>query len=161
MTMKIIVRDAKNPAAPFYAIVDDEDYERMNQFTWHAVRREGKKNTYAQTNVRVEGKKTTKRMHQLITGFRQTDHANGIGLDNRRENLRDSNTSQNAANSRPRKGASKFKGVSWHKANQKWVAAIRCEKQTYIGSFDSEVEAAKAYDAKAKELFGEFARTNF
>lgn len=58
--------------------------------------------------------------------------------------------------------SSKFKGVCWHKRDNGWRAYIRKDgKQLYLGLFTSEAEAACAYDVKAKELFGEFARLNF
>jgi hypothetical protein len=57
---------------------------------------------------------------------------------------------------------SKYKGVYWEKRYRKWCAAIWFEgRNHYLGSFDVEIEAAKAYDRKAVELFGEFAYLNF
>ena len=57
--------------------------------------------------------------------------------------------------------SSKFKGVSWHKRDQKWQAYITInKKRKYLGYFNNEKEAAKIYNAAAKELFGEFARIN-
>lgn len=92
------------------------------------------------------------------------DHINGNKLDNRRSNLRLANMGLNVAN-RP-KGAqrqgirekSKYKGVHKNSACATWTA--RCA-QHYLGSFDTQEEAAKAYDEKALELFGEFANLNF
>ncbi len=89
------------------------------------------------------------------------DHINGNRADNRIENLRLANKQQNAWNSKPRQGSSKFKGVSWHDCGQ-WVAQItREDRSSYIGLFPSEIEAAKAYDTQARTVFGEFARLNF
>ena len=57
---------------------------------------------------------------------------------------------------------SKYKGVYWHKKDKRWQAQIgENKKRTYIGSYTNEMDAARAYDKKAKELHGEFARLNF
>jgi len=65
-------------------------------------------------------------------------------------------------NRRKQQGTSTYKGVNWHRQHQKWQAQIAKDKKNYhLGYFTSELEAAKAYDAKAKEFFGEFAHLNF
>jgi hypothetical protein len=92
-----------------------------------------------------------------------TDHRDGNKLNNCRYNLRECNTSQNAANKKKLDGAtSKYKGVSWNKRAGKWeVSIIARGAKYYLGKYDNEIDAAKAYDKKAIELFGEFARPNF
>ena len=58
--------------------------------------------------------------------------------------------------------SSRFKGVSWGKSDNKWISAICVNQQRFrIGAFANELDAARAYDAKAREMFGEFARLNF
>ena len=103
-------------------------------------------------------------MHRLIMDAQERqeiDHADGNGLNNQKDNLRFCTHSQNHMNRKPTKGSSKYKGVSWHKAAKKWNARITLNKKTVsIGYFDSEIIAAKAYDEKAIELFGEFAKLN-
>ncbi len=91
------------------------------------------------------------------------DHINHDGLDNRKTNLRNCTLKQNNANTRPTKGASsKYKGVTFAKREKKWVVYIKKDgRQTFLGCFDDEVEAAKAYDAAAAKLYGEFAYLNF
>ena len=92
----------------------------------------------------------------------QVDHINGDPGDNRLVNLRKATGGQNCANRRSRKGSSsKFLGVDW--AGNGWRAQIKPigEKPLYLGKFETEVEAAKAYDAAAIRLHGEFARPNF
>jgi len=92
---------------------------------------------------------------------RKTDHQDGNGLNNQRYNIRECTNSQNAMNSQIiRKHSSQFKGVSWFKRDKKWRSYIDYP-QKHIGYFNSEIEAAKAYDMRAKELFGEFAYLNF
>lgn len=99
----------------------------------------------------------------------EIDHIDGNPLNNKWSNLREVNSSQNKANKRQRKDAkhSQYKGVcqtSCHNGvwSGKWSARVGKDKKSYyLGCFDSEIEAAKAYDEKAKELFGEHAKTNF
>ena len=143
-----------------FAIVDAEDYDRLNRYQWHACKC---KSTYYA--CRVEGGKTI-RMHREIMHAPKgviVDHINHNGLDNRKGNLRLCTHAQNCYNQRASStGTSKYKGVCWHKCNRKWIARIRCDGKFYnLGDFENEIEAAKAYDDKAVELFGEFACPNF
>lgn len=91
------------------------------------------------------------------------DHINGDRLDNRRENLRVCTQHQNnMSGSRKKNSKSLFKGVSPCHSNNKWRSTVTFNyKQHHAGYFQTEEEAAKAYDKKALELFGEFARLNF
>ena len=93
----------------------------------------------------------------------QIDHINNIRDDNRLCNLREATNSENQFNRKNISGfSSKYKGVSFHSRDQKWVACIGSNyKVIYLGRFDDEEEAALAYDEKAKELFGEYAYLNF
>lgn len=88
------------------------------------------------------------------------DHENGDGLDNKWDNLREATQTQNNANMRKRTGtSSRFKGVTYVTRRKKWQAAIKVSgKCLFLGRFDREEDAAAAYIAKAKEVFGEFAR---
>jgi len=143
-----------------FAIVDAEDYDRLNQDKWYA----GKcKNTYYAG--RVEGGKTIKMHREIMRAPKGAlvDHINHNGLDNRKSNLRLCTNAQNCYNQQAcATGTSKYKGVSWHKSRSKWSARIRCDRKFYnLGEFDNEMEAAMAYDDKAVELFGEFAWPNF
>lgn len=96
------------------------------------------------------------------------DHKNRNPFDNRKCNLRFVNSVQNSWNRGKQnsfKGkltTSKFKGVSYFKNNNNWRTRIAIEGEViYLGHYPTEIKAAKAYDQKAKELFGEFAFLNF
>lgn len=90
------------------------------------------------------------------------DHENMNYRDNRKGNLRPGNGNDNAHNRAVYIGSvSRYKGVSWKTPRKKWQAAIKVNGQTiYLGLFENEVDAAKAYNRAAKELHGKFARLN-
>jgi len=139
----------------FYTLVDNEDYSFLNQYKWYY------KNGYAARHNPDKSPKHILMHKQILNQSNFIDHINGNKLDNRKSNLRVATKSQNAANSRKRKGSSKFKGVYWDKSKNKWKAAIGFKnKRITIGRFSSELEAAKAYNKAAIEYFGEFARLN-
>lgn len=150
-------------------LFDDEDAPLLAGYNWFQ-HSEG----YV---VATSGTKRVRKvtwLHRLIASTPDslsTDHANGNKLDNRRSNLRSANGTQNSANRSKQKTAttSRFKGVSFKPADarwnrDKWLAKIKHKdktgKQVSLGFFDSEVEAAEAYNAAAKVLFGEFALLN-
>lgn len=106
-------------------------------------------------------------MHRFLFGVSDrriiVDHWNRNGLDNRRVNLRVTDTQRNSFNQGARLGStSRFKGVSWSKDKRRWVAQITVSNQNHlIGRYHNEIEAAIAYDAKAVELFGPYALLTF
>ncbi|MCK5610847.1 HNH endonuclease [Candidatus Pacearchaeota archaeon] len=147
-----------------HALIDESDREIVEKRTWFAVKHIN--NFYASTNIKKGGRLTTIYMHRFITGDiegMQVDHLNRDGLDNRRGNLRICTSSQNNANRKPLKGkTSKYKGVHWDKRMKKWRARMNPKpKIIHLGYFGREIEAARAYDKKALELYGEFAYLNF
>lgn len=138
----------------YSATVDDQDYERVSQFNWNAALSKGK--IYARRAQEPRG------MHRFILGVGpevEIDHRDRNTLNNQRDNLRPCTHAQNVRNVGPRKdNSSGYKGVTWDKENNKWRAQIGRVK---LGRFSNVIEAAHAYDAKAKELYGEFAYLNF
>ena len=151
-------------------IVDDDDYERVAEFKWHAAVR--RKTVYASRDLWPSRQKVL--LHRwLLDAPRdmEVDHRNGNGLDNRRENLRLATRSQNLINCRPNRTnkGSRFRGVIWHKAAAKWAAQISTGRRLengkrehlHLGLFLDEVEAARAYDRAALQHHGEFAVINF
>lgn len=151
----------------YYAFVDDEDYDDLMQFKWHILKM--RNCYYAKRGCREGGKVRNITMQAHILGVLkphgrafQIDHKNGNGLDNRRENIRICSYSQNQMNKVSSRGkTSKYKGVNFC-SKRGYISRIKLNyKEIYIGSFKLEKEAALAYDKKAKELFGEFARLNF
>jgi hypothetical protein len=148
-----------------FTIVDPQDFYRLSFFHWTL---DGKKeNIYAIRNLISANEKTKIiRMHREIMQAPAglfVDHRNNNGLDNRRSNLRPATHSQNMQNRGKRKNAgSIFMGVSFDKWTGKWKARIRSDgKKMYLGRFDIEIDAAKAYDEAARKYHKEFARLNF
>jgi hypothetical protein len=146
------------------ALVDDGDYEAASQFRWYAHRQK-RFNVYAK---RAEPDPSGQRrqrgvsMHCWLMGATGVDHIDGNGLNNQRANLRVATAKQNAANARARLGSSRYKGVYWHAARGLWIANIRIAgRQIWIGRYGDESAAARAYDDRAREVFGEFAALNF
>lgn len=143
----------------YVAIVDDDDFERVGAFKWtffpagrsrYAYRKKDRKNLF---------------LHRFIldapAGI-EVDHVNSDGLDNRRANLRLATRIEQQRNMRMhRDNASGFKGVCRRDDLNGWQATI-CHngKNRYLGIFQTAPEAAAAYDRAARELHGEFARTN-
>lgn len=151
------------------AQVDDTDFDGLSPWSWCA-----KKSPYTYYGARgaiINGKSIEIKMHRQIMGLspgdgKVVDHIDGNGLNNQRINLRVCSRGQNTMNARKRKnGTSKFKGVSYQAAGRgkkRWVSQIHLNrKHFHLGRYLTEPEAAKAYDKKAIELYGEFAVLNF
>lgn len=141
------------------AIVDDEDFELLNQYKW--VAHWNGRNWYA----RGSNGKPQLYMHRFILKARRgrwVDHINSNGLDNRRSNIRTCSPVQNNQNQRIKVGGtSKYKGVSYDKINKKWRASINVKKRFInLGRFKTEIEAATAYNRAAKRHFHQFAHIN-
>ncbi len=146
------------------AVVDEEDYAELFKHKWHAS--QGGRTAYAKRDTRKGGVRRTHYMHREIMNplpSLEIHHINHNGLDNRKSNLCICTKSRNSQSQIPQKNrSSRYKGVSRHKQNGKWSSAIcHNRRRFYLGVFSSQVRAAKAYDDKAVELFGDFAYPNF
>lgn len=151
-----------------FAIVDNDDYERLNKYKWfcnfygYACRTE----TYPRINGEKRNRKKNILMHREIINCpigKDTDHKDMDKLNNQKTNLRICNRRMNNANLPKRKNcSSKYKGVSWNKQIKRWIAQTVDEnsQHLHLGTFLKEEDAANAYNQKARELFGEFARVN-
>lgn len=151
----------------YVALVDDKDYDRVNQYQWYAAPVYGSDRIYARRTDRTDGGSRTILMHRFILGVTdrsiQVDHRNRDGLDNQNDNLRKATPAQNRANSKL--SASKLRGVQFRQGitqrGRSWSARIRENgRDRYIGTFCTELGAAAAYNASAHRLYGEFARMN-
>ena len=148
------------------AIVDDEDYAKVNQYKWCVTRNSHHRTHYAMSRS-LGCWKSPMKMHRLIMGCtdskQQIDHINGNGLDNRKCNLRICTNRQNHWNTRKQRGnyTSQFIGVSWDKRRSKWEAYI-CpnNKKRSLGFYSSEIIAASVRDKAVKKIAGSFAKLN-
>lgn len=148
-----------------HAMVDDDDFDYLNQFKWYAHKKKTDNTFYARRCMYISSSlEKTITMHFDILKVKNADHIDGDGLNNQKSNLRKASYQQNNANRRKTKivTSSAYKGVHWDKTKRKWRVAVRCNKELHrFGYFDDETEAAKTYDFYARKLFGEFAKTNF
>ncbi len=143
------------------AVVDAADYDWLMQWNWMALYVKSQNRYYACRGISISP--WTIYMHRLLTGNlgNHTDHEDGNGLNNRRQNLRPCTVSQNHGNRKhPTKNHSGYKGVYWNRFS--WCAGIHINnRHVHLGSYRTREEAAKAYDLAAKSHFGEFASLNF
>lgn len=147
------------------AIIDDEDYDLISKYEWSLWTSGRAKNMFYARCTTERGQSIS--MHRIILGVSVNvaiDHINHNGLDNRRANLRITNQQKNSWNSKPHNdGVTRYKGIfNQGRNNGKWYSKVTYRGQRYyLGSFNSQEEAALAYDNKVLELFGEFAYLNF
>jgi hypothetical protein len=148
-----------------YTKLDSADYYRLRKYHWFLYGNNGK---FYVCRSRRKGKRTNLiSMHREIMNApknKLVDHRNSDPQDNRRENLHLATSKENNRNrcKMRKKTSSKYIGVSFRKREKKWRALIcRNRKNISLGSFENEIDAAKAYDKAARKYFGEFARLNF
>jgi hypothetical protein len=148
------------------ALIDADDYSIVAPYKWFAhVDRKGHAYAYANTTL-PNGKRTTLIMHRLLLGARPgqiVDHRSGDGLDNRRCNIRLATPQENSRNRRPyRNSSSQYRGVTLRTRSGRWHAQIFVSgNRIHLGDYIHERDAAMAYDAAARQLFGDFAFENF
>lgn len=152
------MREVRLGSSGLVARVDDEDYLLVAGLPWYLHRCKGQ--LYARYEYRDETGRHGRYMHNLIMGAFGVDHRDHDGLNNQRYNLRVADQHQNGGNMRSKGGTSAFKGVD--ACYGKWRAQIHADgKKRHLGLFATETDAARAYDAAARESFGEFAFCNF
>lgn len=143
--------------------VDDEDFEYLSKYNFHFKKQTDPRYNYGYAYRVIWNKETkTKKaldIHREIMKAKKgecVDHINHDTLDNRKENLRICTHQQNMCN---KISSNKYKGVSYVSRNKlrPWVAI--CDN-TFVGCFETELEAAMAYNGRAKEVYGEFASFN-
>ena len=139
------------------SLVDENCLEILTRLKWEI-------NTCGYVfSIRSQGRI---RMHRFLLGLDKNglgvDHINRNKLDNRLSNLRLCTQAQNVCNRAGHGSKSVFKGVSRKSSTAKWRANIKCgEKNLYLGTFATEIQAAIAYDKAARVYYGEFAYQNF
>jgi len=148
------------------ALVDDEDFEFLNKWKWHAQKIG---NTfYAARGQRIKGskKQITFYLHRVIMNVTNKntliDHKDRNGLNCQKINLRQCNRSENGKNRQSRKSStSKYLGVYYCNTYNRYTAEIVVMgKKKFLGRYVNETDAAKAYDEAAKKIHGKFANLN-
>jgi hypothetical protein len=140
--------------AEYQAVIDTKDFPLVRRHRWGVDVHD--QTTYA---CSTQNGKWIYLHRFLLPGFVQVDHKDLDGLNNRRNNLRGADSSQNCANQRKQRGktSSIYKGVSWKKSRKRYRAKCR---GVDIGTFKTEEAAALKYDLVARNTFGPFARLN-
>lgn len=159
MSKRIFVGKSKYLQFEF-CIVDDEDFEKLNEWRWHSDNK-----GYIVRRVRRNGRKSVVYMHREIMQTPEsmvTDHINGIRTDNRKSNLRICSDAQNKRNRGPaHNNPTGLKGAYWQEQISRWYSRIQIDgKSIYLGTFDSAELASQAYTKAALEYHKEFAWSN-
>lgn len=149
-----------------YFFIDGEDFEKIKNFNWNLNGSSKSNVSYVRAHWVKNNKKCSILLHRLITDCPAdmiVDHKDHNPLNNCRDNLRICTRSNNGMNMiKPAYAiTSSYKGVFYNKRIKRYIAQIgHRSSESYIGCFKTELAAAKAYNIKARELFGEFALLN-
>lgn len=139
----------------FYTYVDAADYEWLSQWTWSLIG--GYAGRFAKGRAIMMHREIMQTPEGLVV-----DHKNQNRLDNTRKNLWNCTYSDNAYNRRRKRNASsRFRGVGYAKDRGKYRAQVCNGGKINLGYFEDEIEAARAHDHKAVEVFGDAAKLNF
>lgn len=147
-------------------LVDDEDWERLAKFKWYITDRKSIQRFFViQNKFSFKWKTIAVSLASEIMNTRDIlyDHKDRNPLNFKKDNLRIATYMQNAHNRKKVSNSlSKYKGVGWNLKSKKWCARITFDgKRKFLGYFNSEEDAARAYDNEAKILHKEFAVLNF
>lgn len=147
------------------ALVDDEDFEYLNQWKWQACQKRNNKYYVGRTDYKVKGKKNRIWMHRLIMKPFENfiiDHIDGNGLNNQKNNLRICTHSQNLMNRcKNINNTSGYKGVVYNKLDKKYRAKIYFNSKCIsLGRYINPIDAARAYNQAAQKYHGEYAQLN-
>jgi hypothetical protein len=151
-------------------IVDDEDFTRVSELTWHVEKRSAEKGNFYfrhTFNKTKEGKRQvwSVMLHRFVLGLLEddgfvVDHIDRNTLNNSKSNLRRCSKGENNRNVAMRKtNTSGYKGVTWYKSRSKWMAQIKVNKKHItLGYFDNPQKAHEAYCEASAKYHGEFGR---
>lgn len=147
------------------ALVDNEDFEYLNQWKWYYSKHKDRKTGYATKSFRKEGKANTLSMHRLLLNAskeQMVDHINHNGLDNRKHNIRLCTPHESACNREKQiNNSSGVKGVDYFDRLKKWRVRIQSNnKQFHIGVYPTKEMALLTYNEAALKHHGSFALIN-
>lgn len=152
-------------------LISPQDYDRASKYSWGIVCQDEnrpRRPIYAMATVR--GRRVY--LHRFLMRTRsgeEVNHIDGNGLNCQRSNMENCKPKHNrrAFQLKNPKSTSIYRGVSWCKQTNSWRANIgfktctKAKRSINLGRFESEIQAAKAYDSAAKKYFGKFANPNF